>query len=538
MKVVTSAEMRRAEERAAAAGIGTAELMAHAGLAVAEAARSEMGGAAGRRVTVLVGPGNNGGDGLVAARHLRRWGADVFVYFATPRRQPDDLVSACIDAGCVMATAEDDDPDASRLAETLQETDLVVDAVLGTGRTRPLEGVMARTLTRVREERERRTPGAGPFLILAVDTPTGLDADTGELDPLTLAADVTIALGILKRGHLAIPGAEACGRTVLVKIGLPAESDAGAHLELIDSAFTRASLPERPLGGHKGSFGRVLVVGGSPNYLGAPALAARAAGRAGAGLVTVAAPASLTPSIAALCAEATHLPLHHKGNAGHLGPQAADELLLAPRHDAMLIGPGMGHSSSTAAFLQTVLFGRDERQDDAPTPLVLDADALNILAAVPGWWRRLSSPASTVLTPHPGEMSRLTGLSTEEVQADRLGITQARAKEWGVVVVLKGAFTVVADPQGPVAISPIALASLASAGTGDVLSGLLAGLLAQGVDTFEAACAAVYLHGLAGALASREKGDDRAGLLAGDVAERVPAAMGMVRRGEPVPFVA
>lgn len=534
MKVVTPEEMRHAEERAAAAGISTTTLMAKAGLAVAKAARREMGGAAGRNVVVLVGPGNNGGDGLVAARHLRRWGAEVTLYLPIARQQPDELLDACVEASCVVVLA-DDDAGGSRLQEALGRAEMVVDAVLGTGRARPLDGIVAQTLSLVQRRRE---DDDGRFSVLAVDTPTGLDAETGSLDPVTLYADATLALGLLKRGHLSLPGAEACGRTVLVDIGLPEDADSGAQIELIDSGSVHAALPERPLGGHKGTFGQALIVGGSPNYLGAPALAARAAGRAGAGLVTVAAPASLTPTIAPLCPEATHMPLHHKGNAGHLGPQAADELLLAPTYDAMLVGPGMGHSSSTTAFLHTALLSDSSADGDrtSENPLVLDADALNILSTSPGWWRRLSQP--TILTPHPGEMARLTGRSVGEVQNDRLGMALTSAEEWGVVVVLKGAYTVVASPEGRVAISPVALPALASGGTGDVLSGLTAALLAQGVELFEAACAAVYVHGLAGTLAAHEKGNDQSGLLAGDVAEAIPAAMGMVRRGEPVPLMA
>jgi NAD(P)H-hydrate epimerase len=530
MKVVTSAEMRRAEERAEAAGVSTGELMARAGLAVAEAVRSELSGAAGRRVLILTGPGNNGGDGLVAAQRLARWGAEVSVYLPVRRQEPDPLLEACFAAGCEVRS-RDEDPDGAWLASHVRRAEAVVDAILGTGRARPLEGALARTLARVREEKTRR-----PSLrTVAVDLPTGLNADTGELDPQTLSADMTLVLGLPKRGHLALPGAEACGRMVLVDIGLPPDADRDASLGLIDAASTRVALPERPLGGHKGTFGRALIVGGSQNYIGAPALAARAAARAGAGLVTIAAPASLTPSISALCPEATHNPLPDEGHLGFLGGRlAADELLELPHYDGTTIGPGLGHTSTTALFLKRALYDGGESAELGP--LVLDADALNILATMPSWWARLPQPA--VLTPHPGEMGRLTGLSPAQVQADRLGLAQARAQEWGVVLVLKGAFTIVASPEGRTAISPIALPALATAGTGDVLSGALAGLLAQGMEVFPAACAAVYVHGLAGALAAQETGDGLRGIVASDVAEKLPTAIAMVRRGERTPLLA
>ncbi|MBI4236093.1 MAG: NAD(P)H-hydrate epimerase, partial [Chloroflexi bacterium] len=337
MKVVTVAEMGRVEAGAAELGVSTALLMERAGRAVAEAVRQELGGAAGRQVLVLAGPGNNGGDGLVAARHLRRWGAEVSVYLPVARPQPDPLAAACNGLGCVLVEAGED-REGQRLGAMLRRAELVVDAVLGTGRARPLEGVIAQALGAVRAERERR---AG-LRVLAVDLPTGLDCDTGSLAPQTVPADVTVALGLPKRGHLALPGAEACGRLRILDIGIPPGLDADVAVEMISAPMVRAWLPARPLGAHKGSFGRVVVVGGSRSYLGAPALAARAAGRVGAGLVTVAAPASLTGTIASLCPEATHLPLPDQDHPGHLGPLGSTDLLGAAEAEAWLVGPGLG----------------------------------------------------------------------------------------------------------------------------------------------------------------------------------------------------
>ena len=516
MNVVTVEEMRRLEQRAKAAGASSRDLMERAGLAVAAAVRGQLGACAGRWVVVLVGPGNNGGDGLVAARHLARWGAGVTAFLPVERRQPDDLMASAQEYGCAVIGAVSD-PDAGTLAECLSRADLVVDALLGTGRRRPLEGPIASALSAVRQA---KAP------VLAVDLPTGVDADTGAVDAKTVPADVTVVLGAPKRGMFQQDAAQACGRLTLAEIGLVDDTGVGV-LELIDSPLVRSILPRRPPGGHKGTFGRVVVFGGSTNYIGAPALAGRGAGRIGAGMVTLATPARISGRVAAMMPEATHVRLRERGHPDDAGAEESSVVPeLARDSDAVLLGPGLGLGDGARGLVETLL--RRPRAADYP-PMVLDADALTILAEGREWRRRIPSPA--VVTPHPGEMARLTGTSVAEVQADRVETARSSAAQWGLTVVLKGAFTVVADADGRVAVSPWALPVLGSAGTGDVLAGAVAGLLAQGMAPFDAGCAAVYLHASAAVLAAADMGDREAGVLAGDVADRLPAAVGIVRRG-------
>ena len=513
MNVVTVEEMHRLEQRAVDAGVSIPELMERAGLAVAVATREELGGAAGRRIVVLVGPGNNGGDGLVAGRHLARWGAVVTAFVPVERREPDLLASSARGFGCEVLGPND-----VLLEEKLDTADLVIDALLGTGRGRALDGSIAATLALVK--RSKAT-------VISVDVPTGIDADMGTIDPITVPADVTVVLGRPKMGLFQPDVARIAGRPTMAEIGLPEETGVDG-IQLIDASLVRAALPERASGDHKGSFGRVLVVGGSRNYVGAPALAGRGAARVGAGLVTLATPASVSGRVSTMMPEATHVPLRGRGHPDDAGLEDSPAIAEVARDsDAVLVGPGLGSGKGARAVLGELL--RHPTGADSP-PMVRDADALNILAESRGWHVGLPSPL--VVTPHPGEMARLRGTPTGGIQADRPRVARESAVGWGVTVVLKGAFTVVADPDGHIAISSWALPALGSAGTGDVLAGAIAGLLAQGVPPFEAACSAVYLHGAAGALAASDGGDPTAGLLAGDVADRLPAAAGTVRRGE------
>ena len=519
MKVVTVEEMRRLEQRAEAAGVPAEKLMERAGRAVAMAVRDELQGAAGRHVVVLVGPGNNGGDGLVAARYLARWGANVTAFVPVERREPDVLAATAEEFGCDVLTAHLD-PDGSVFGERIGRADLIIDALLGTGGGRPLEGPIADALSRVR---------GATASIVAVDLPSGVDADTGAIDARAVPADLTVVLGAPKLGLFHPGSARTSGRLMLADIGLP-EDQGDARIELIDSAFVREVLPARTLGDHKGSFGRVLIVGGSRNYVGAPVLAARGAARIGAGLVTLATPASISGRVATMMPEATHRPIREGGHPDDAGLEDSPTVAeLADASGAMLVGPGLGLGAGARGLVEEVF----RRPGSAHFgPIVLDADALNALAERDGWHVGLASPAT--VTPHPGEMARLTGMTVAEIQDDRVGAARNGAAKWAVTVVLKGAFTVVAEPDGRVAINPSALPVLGSAGTGDVLAGAITGLLAQGVPPYEAACAAVYLHCAAGMLAARSNGDPTAGLLAGEVAENLPAAMGVARRGERV----
>jgi hydroxyethylthiazole kinase-like uncharacterized protein yjeF len=412
----------------------------------------------------------------------------------------------------------EEDAGFAALEEALASAQAVVDALLGTGRPRPLEGPVAEILDRVKQARERPSPP----LVIAVDLPTGVNCDTGAVDPHTVRADLTVTFGHSKIGLHTLPGAEYAGRVSTVDIGLPAEASRELPYELLSARWVRERLPSRPLGANKGTFGRVLVVAGSRNYVGAVRLAAAGALRVGAGLVTVACGESVQPLVAGGLTEATYLPLPEE--KGAIAASAGNMIVRALRdYDVLLIGCGLGQSAGTRALVRGVLFALEE---DGPKVLV-DADGLNNLAKAPYWWRELRAPV--VLTPHPGEMSRLSTLSVAEIQGDRLGAAVRFASEWGQTVVLKGAHTVIAAADGRAGVSPYANPALASAGTGDVLAGAIAGLLAQGLAPFEAACCGVYLHAAAAEELREELGE--AGLVAGDLLPELPRVIRELRSG-------
>ena len=520
MKVVTSEQMRGIEARCEAAGVSTDSLMEKAGLAVAKRVRHHLGHLNGVHVLVLVGLGNNGGDGLVAARHLQRWGAKVTCYLCLDRREPDPKLAGALEQGVRVINASADDG-LTALDETLALAHMVVDAVLGTGRSRAIEGLLKNVLTKVSEVVSTRHD----LRIAALDLPSGLDADTGEADPACLATDVTVALGYPKVGLYAYAAADKIGAVEIVDIGIPEGLDDTVALELMTSGWARSALPRRSSAAHKGDFGRTLVVAGSRNYVGAAYLAATAATRVGAGLVTIAIPESLQAAVASKASEPTYLPLP-ESRSGGLDSEAAGALIARSMdgYDALLVGCGLGQAPGTKALVERLLCS-----GEGLPPTVVDADGLNILAAGKAdgqpWWERFSEKA--IITPHPREMARLTGESTDAIQRDRVGQALLWAERWNKITVLKGAHTVVGFPTGHAMISPFANAGLASAGTGDVLAGAIAGLLSQGLGLEEAAALGVFLHGEAGERVRAELGDT--GSVAGDLLNPLPRVIRQLR---------
>ena len=415
MKVVTAAEMRQIEQAAAKEGISEDTLMENAGLAVARTVRRLMrDGLVGKRVAVLVGPGNNGGDGLVAARHLAEWGADVLAVFVAKRPQDDPNTVSAQSAG-VQSVVFDDPDDAARLRRVLNSAEIALDAVLGTGRRRPLEGLPRDVLTALEEARVRRASTSTPLRVVALDLPSGVDADTGATDPAAPHADLTVTLGYPKTGLFLYPAAERVGKLEVLDIGIPSRLAEGITVELVTPATASTLLPKRPAEAHKGTFGRVLVVGGSRWYTGAPVLAAQGAQRAGAGLVELAAPASVQPMLAARTLESIHLPLPEFDGvvAGDATPLVLEA---AKKSEAVLIGCGMAQSESARAFMRATLAKLRD------VPLVLDADGLNNLAQVDGWPKLVQTPA--VFTPHVGEMSRLVGRTAADINTARIDVAR------------------------------------------------------------------------------------------------------------------
>ena len=518
MKVVTAAQMTALELASQRRGVSTDTLMEKAGLAVAETTRRLLGGIAGTKIMILVGPGNNGTDGLVTARHLRRWGAQVTAYVVAGRPSPDPKMDLARTYD-VEVISSGDDPGMDRLGQLMARSRLTIDALLGTGRSRPLEGGVKEAMLCLKA---RRT-GRNRPLVIALDLPTGLNADSGEVDPACPEVDVTVTLGRPKPGLLAFPGAAYVGRLEVADIGLPSdlEEEEELTLELLTPEWVGQRLPSRPLDSHKGSFGHVLVVAGSRNYVGAAYLSSVAATRIGAGLVTLATPCSVYKIAASKLTEIIHLPLP-EDEEGRVHPDAADLILNSlHRYNALLVGCGLGWSQGTVEFMERLLL-----KDGPVVPTLIDADGLNNLSGLPQWWRRLGGPAA--VTPHPGEMATLAGIAVPQVQKDRVETARRWATNWNVDLTLKGAHTVIAHPGGAVRVSPFANPGLASGGTGDVLSGIIAGLMAQGLSTADASCCGVYLHGLAAETVRENLGE--AGPVASDLIGELPVVINRLRR--------
>ncbi len=537
MHVVTAAQMHDIEAATVAAGSTWATLMERAGAGIAGVVLELLGTPTGVPVLVLVGPGNNGGDGLVIARHLHDAGAQVALYIwrrdpATAERDANWQQCRRRDIAEVLA---DDDPTLAHLHRLLADATLIVDALLGSGTSRPLEGLLAAIVNAVNTTSQQRRRA-----VVAVDVPTGIHADTGRINGVALVASHTIATGLLKRGVLLYPGRSYAGILRVVPIGIATQELETVMSTQLTRDTVRALVPARPADAHKGTFGKVLVVAGSLAYPGAAALATTAAARAGAGLVTLAAPRAVL-GLVPRTPEITLLPLADTaGIATTAAAKTVREKL--DGYDALLIGCGLDTEEPIDQFFKRLLGfeqprtaprvgfrpatvdvsnEQDPLYDPAKLPpTVIDADGLNLLATLEQWHTRL--PASRcILTPHPGEMRRLLGV--EELPTDPVQTAADAAHQWQQIVVLKGATTVIATPDGATRIHAAGNPALATAGTGDVLAGVLAALLAQGLTPADAAMLGVYLHGAAGALLRDELGD--AGTLASDLLPRLPLAI-------------
>jgi NAD(P)H-hydrate epimerase len=527
-KLVSVAEMQKLEQAADAAGHSYAAMMEAAGAATARVV-AEHYGMLRPVVLVLVGPGNNGGDGLVCARYLHQAGITVRAYLWRRRTDPDADYEghfARVASLGVSTYQADDDFGFAQLQAWLAETTLVVDALLGTGANRPISGQLAELLDTVgaRPEGTRRlAPPARTHLdVVAVDCASGLNADTGAVDPHTLRANLTVTFGYAKQGHYQFPGVSTTGILEVADIGIPPALGNDIQTFVLDAAIVRPWLPPRPAISHKGSFGKALAVAGSANYPGAAYLSCAAMGRVGAGLVTGAAAQPVWQLVAGRLAEPTWLPLPagEGVEAGAIAQAAAPVVGEAlPRYDALLLGCGLGQAATTQRFVHMLL-----TQPDLP-PTVIDADGLNCLAKIEGWPQLL--PGQAILTPHAAELARLCNLPLAAAISNRWQITRQKAQEWGAVVLAKGPYTVIANPQGWLAVLPVATPALATAGTGDVLAGMVAGLLAQGVSPFQAACLGAWLHGAAGQRCEVEIGP--AGVIASDLLPRLPEVMNTLR---------
>jgi len=537
MKLVTIPQMHLIEQEADSSGLSYEKMMENAGynlsrevlqLAYAQDDEEEI------QVLGLVGPGNNGGDTLVALTRLAEKGWTARAYLIHRKVAGDALIKRLVETNGEIYPAEKDD-NFHQLQAFLESADVVLDGVLGTGIKLPLKEEFGTVLAAVQGI---VTEMEWPPYIIAVDCPSGIDCDSGRAAPQTIPADATVTMAAIKQGLLKLPAYDLIGELRVVEIGRLDDLISWQTIknEVADEELAISLLPLRPTDAHKGTFGTALIAAGSINYTGAAYLAGKAAYRIGAGLVTLAVPASLHGALAGQFPEATWVLLPHE--LGVISSGAADVLKKnLDRATALLVGPGLGMEDTTKDFIANLLniaedmpihgrLGFVQAKAEKPLPksiplpaMIFDADGLKLLAKLPGWSKLLPAPA--ILTPHPGEMSVLTGMTIEEIQKDRLAVACKFAQEWGHVVVLKGAFTVIAAPDGRTTTIPVATPALARAGTGDVLAGLITGLRAQGVDAYDAARAGAWIHAQAGLTAARSKGS-MAAVMAGDVLEAVP----------------
>ncbi len=508
MKVLTSTAMREADRRTIEElGFPGAVLMESAGMRVAEVILSLQPAPA--RVLVVAGPGNNGGDGLVIARLLQQAGRDVSLWTTVPPGgyRGDAAVNYQFLRHRGFQIKHILDYEAlGQFQAALGGVDLVVDALFGMGLDRPVEGLPAGVIKAV---------NTGGVPVLAVDLPSGVQADSGKVMGCAVKARWTVTFAFPKPGLLQYPGADLAGEVIIGEINIPSFLAAEEQASLTTAQRVRELLPPRPPEAHKGNFGRVLITAGSVGMSGAAALASEAALRGGAGLIYLAAPASICPALEGQLCEVITVPLPECAR-GLIDLQAAELLVeKAGGCDVLAVGPGLAPVRENASLLEQLL-------QRCSLPLVLDAGALGALALLPEAERMAllrAAPQTPLLTPHPGEMARLTGLSPGEVQRSRPELARRLAQEWRSIIVLKGAGTVIASPGGEIYFNPTGGPALATAGTGDLLTGLIASLIAQGMPPFGAAVAAVYIHGLAGDLLPKGRG-----AMAGDILARFPAA--------------
>ena len=532
VKLYTVKEMHALEEEANEKGLTYELMMENAGKGIAEQIKNAYSHVENKSILALVGSGNNGGDALVALSQLASEKWKTAAYIVRARDIDDPLIKRLIDAGGEVVKIEQD-KQYQNLQKLLDRNVILLDGIFGTGIKLPLRGEVIKILTFIKNYRDKEIK---KLHIVAVDCPSGVDCETGEAAPETIPAELTITMAGVKTGLINFPAANFTGKLRVASIGNieNLQSYISNQQFILTNEFIRKILPFRPNDSHKGTFGTALIIAGSINYTGATLLSGTAAYRAGVGLVTLAVPGVIHGALAGHLPEATWILLPDE-----IGVISADAAHVVRenlnRATAILIGPGFGLEDTTKEFLYKLfteagpavkgdigfIHSDETNSTKKPVhmPIVMDADGLKLMSKISNWYKLLPSPA--VLTPHPGEMAIITGLHTNEIQENRLEIARQYAKKWDHIIVLKGAYTVIAAPDGQIAVVPIAAPALASAGTGDVLAGLIVGFRAQGMGAFEAACAGAWIHATAGLLAANNIGNT-ASVIAGDVLKSIP----------------
>lgn len=509
-KLLTASEMREADsETIQRIGIPGIVLMENAGAGIVRAMEKHIENLGRKKVLVVCGKGNNGGDGFVIARLLFLKGNNVQIVLLGKIKdlKGDARANAEAASKIMIPLLEMGNGISSEFSHAMRHTHVVVDAIFGTGLTRKAEGVTAKTIKQLNALKK---------FTVAVDIPSGIDSDTGQVNGPHIQSDLTLALGGFKRSHFLFPAAEAMGQIELVDIGIPGSvmNRVSENVSLLEAQDISACFPKRKRNSHKGTYGHLLVIAGSRGKGGAAGLTALSGLRSGTGLVTLGCPETLIPSQEWSPMEVMSLPLPET-RAGALSEHGLETALEALKEkNALAIGPGLGTSSSTLKFFEALL-------PEINCPMVIDADGLNLLAKKKPLLKHL--PKGTILTPHPKEMSRLTGLSTPFIQKNRLKTVQDFCKRFKVTLVLKGAHSLVGLPDGRIRVNPTGNAGMATGGSGDVLTGLIGGFLAQGLSSEKAALAGVYLHGLCGDIYTRHYSERT--LIAGDLIDHLPTAI-------------
>jgi len=520
LPILTAEQIARVDREAIDnLGLPGAALMETAGRSALEAIQRCPVSAGSFRQVILCGKGNNGGDGFVVARYLVDKGEQGFPLVFLCGKLEELKGDAAVMAGVavklgVRVTELVDEAGLDGLAGALEKADLVVDALLGSGASGPPHGLIADVIEMLARYN---------LPVAAIDCPSGVEMNTGQVPGAAVKADLTVTFASEKIGHRLYPGRSYCGTVEVADIGFPAKAmaSAGCNLFVSEASDISSQLPRRLPDTHKGDYGKILVVGGSTGLTGAAVMTCESALASGAGMVTAGVPASLNAIFEAKMTEAMTHPLPD-GGSGALRVEASREVaaLLEKDIDVLALGPGLGRQAGTREFVLKLV-------EWLKKPVVIDADGLNAFESQSGLLKALEAPA--VITPHPGEMARLSGLDITGIRRSPIQVAGDFAAEHGLVVLLKGAPSIIAEPSGRTILNPTGSAALAKAGSGDVLTGILTALLAQGLDAFPAAWCACYLHGLAGDLAACRLGERS--VVAADLLHEIPAALQQVSSG-------
>lgn len=538
MLLINPKDLKNYENEANTAGFTFDQMMAVAGNGLADIIDGKWHAETNKSILGLIGGGKNGSDALIGLTKLQRLGWTTGAVRISQAELPGWVTEDYEKSGGKVITQ----PDKHRLTELLKACALILDGVLGTGFTPPMREELAAVMTFIKSHSTGKR-------IIAVDCPSGADCLTGSVENSTPPATLTVCMEGVKTGLMKFPAFEFTGEIKVVDVGILKKVHKVKEINtfVVDQEMVENVLPVRKALSHKGTYGSVLVCGGSINYPGAPIFTAKAAYRSGSGLVKTAVPERIYDVVAGQCLESTWIILDEENGA------ICEKAEKVVRHEmskvtCLAIGPGLGLEDTTLRFIKGILtIGESserknsvgflqgtlnhEKEEEKNCLAVIDADALRLLSKIPYWPQKLRQ--KVVLTPHPGEMGSLTGLSVDEIQSNRMETCQQYAKEWQQVVVLKGPLTIVASPDGKVAVNPIACSALAKAGSGDILTGIIAGLIAQGTGLFDAAFAGVWIHGMAGVLAS-DKLHVAESVGVADILACIPDAIKLVTKKKPL----